>query len=676
MGRARRKGENIAPRLGLAKRATGLLAAGFLALASAFVTVHAAAQAPLSDRDTQIYARAFEAAERGAWDDARALARQAEDPLPAKVIHWLDLGRADTPFSFQEIAGFITQNPSWPGLGALRLQAERTMPPGLPADQVAAWFDAYPPQTFDAVMRYASALRAIGREGDALAFIRDRWVSIPVTSTQQQRLLAEYGAALGAEEHWARLDNLLWAGRADEARRMFPLVDEGRRALAEARLKLAGQETGVDAALARVPAHLAGDEGLVYERVRWRRRADRTDGAIELLSGQPQVVSRPSAWWTERSILARRLFNSGDYAGAYAVASGHRQDDPSTLSEAEWLAGWIALRYLGDPARAIDHFARMYEVVGTPISLARGAYWLGRSYAALGEAAEAERWYRVAAQYDTVFYGQLAAGELGLPTVTSLSGSPSVPQEARVAFAGLELVQIARMLHQIGDLARAEQFLQRLASVQDDPITLTLVGDLALDLQLHHIAVRVGKQAVRGGLTLVDASFPVHAFETSDRRADPALVLALIRQESEFNTRAVSRAGARGLMQLMPATADSLASRMGVDHSTSRLTDDARHNVLLGSTYLANQIERFRGSYVLAVAGYNAGPNRVAGWLETMGDPRGGAMDLYQVIDWIEAIPLSETRNYVQRVLENTQVYRMRLGGSPELGGLERDLMR
>lgn len=673
MGQARRKLVTIAPRSGLAKRAARWVAGLCIALAALPAW---AETTRLSAGDLKLYTQAFEAVDRGDWPAARRLAAMGYDPLPAKVITWLDLSRDNGGGNWREAARFAEQNPTWPGLTSLRLRVETQMPRNLPPAEIAAWFDANTPLTFDAVMLYADALEALGRQADIAALARDRWPSMALSGSQQDRFLARFADALGGAERWARLDNLLWQGRFDEARRMLPLVDPERRALADARMRLAGQRNGVDAAIGRVPAHLENDEGLIFERVRWRRRADMTEDAIALLAHQPAAVNRPEAWWTERAILARRLFNDGDYAGTYAVASDHRQTDPTTLSEAEWLAGWVALRFLDEPSLAVGHFQRMYDAVSTPVSLARGAYWLGRAYMADGRTAEATHWYRTAAQYDSVFYGQLAAGEIGLPTVSSLVPSPNLPPEAVAAFERNELAQVVHVMVQLGQMDRAEQFLQRLAAQHDDPISRVMTSRLALSLGEQQIAVRLAKQALRDGLLLTDAAFPMQPIDTADRRVDPALVLGLIRQESEFNMRAVSGSGALGLMQLMPATADGVARKLGVRHTARRLTEDASHNVHLGSVYLADQIERFRGSYVMAIAGYNAGPNRIASWVDKLGDPRGGAMGLYRVIDWIEAIPVPETRNYVQRVLENTQVYRLRLGAAPEIGGLEKDLLR
>lgn len=662
----------IAARIPLAKRATEAVAA----LVLLCLSTTAWAQGPLSASDVQLYRGAFQAAEADEWTRARQLASGAEDPLPAKVLQWLDLSRPNGTAPFQAIVAFLDANPDWPGTGTLRLRAENVLPPGLPAGEITAYFDKYPPLTFDSVMRYGTALEETGRAGEAVELIRSRWTDIPLTESQQARMLARFGAALTEADHLERLDFLLWRGRSSEARQMMPLVEAGQRRLAEARIRLAERSPGVDAAIEAVPPSLSDNEGLLYERARWRRYFDMTEGAIEILNRQPATLAEPERWWRERDILARRLFNDRDYRGAYELLNDHRQVEPLPVSEAEWFAGWLALRFLGDPSAAIGHFQTMYDIVGTPISLSRGAYWLGRAHEAAGNGADAENWYRSAAQYTNTFYGQLAAGELRLPTVVSLPAEPAVPPEATADFAEREFVRIVRALDQLGEDDLADTFLRRLASVTDDPIGHMLAGHLALELDRQHMAIRIAKDATRDGLVLTEMLYPFRPVEAIHPAADKALVFGLIRQESEFNIRAVSRAGALGLMQLMPATAQATASDLGIAHSTAMLTSDPAHNIRLGSAHMVELLDRFGGSYVVAAAAYNAGASRAIDWMARWGDPRGGAMDVYEVVDWIESLPFPETRNYIQRVLENTQVYRLRLGGEPELGGLERDLTR
>jgi len=423
-----------------------------------------------------------------------------------------------------------------------------------------------------------------------------------------------------------------------------------------------------------VPLDLADDEGLIYERVRWRRRAGFTDSAIDLLEAeQPDVLVHPEAWWTERHILARRLFEAGEYERAYRLAGGHRQPDGFPRSQAEWLAGWLALGFLDDPEAAFGHFQTLYRTVGSPISLARGAYWSGRALGAMGRMEEAERWYRLAAEHPSAFYGQLAAGRLGLPTVPPLPPDPAATPAEEAAFETSELVRVTEALDAVGEDARADLFLRQLARNAETPAETVLVGRLAEALDRPHMAVWAAKQLVYDAVVLYETGYPVRVLNSAAAGVEPALLHALMRRESEFNSDAVSPAGALGLMQLMPATADTVAASLGVAHSPQRLTADPDHNVRLGSAYLAQMLERYRGSYVLAVAAYNAGPGRVDDWLEELGDPRAADAD---VIDWIESIPIYETRNYVQRVLEDTQVYRLRLGGAPTVGALEADLAR
>ena len=517
-----------------------------------------------------------------------------------------------------------------------------------------------------------------GDRGRAMDVLRAAWPEIELTASEQQTLLGQSGALLSASDHIARLDALVWAERAGEARRMYPLVDDGHRRLAEARLRLAGRQAGVDAAIAAVPTSLQNDPGLVYERLRWRRRADRTAQAIELFAQQPAAPQHADRWWRERHILARRLFNAGDYSGAYAVASGHRQTEGFPALQAHWFSGFVALRFLDRADLATGHFRQLYEramatETVSPISRARGAYWTGRAHEAAGNTEEARRWFETAAAYTTAFYGQMAAERIGRPSVAELPAPPAISAAASSQFAADERVRVVQQTSQLGETDFVDSFLWSLLSTADDPPALAQVAELGQSVGRTFVTVRAGKAATRLGTTIDFASYPLPNLSTADPRVERPLVLGIIRQESEFRTDAVSPAGARGLMQLMPQTAQSVARQLGVSHAQSMLTVDEGHNVRLGSSYLAGRISRFGGSYVLAIAAYNAGDHRVDRWLAQYGDPRTGSVDM---IDWIESIPFYETRNYVQRVLESTQVYRQRLGEAPLSGALERDLTR
>ena len=643
-------------------------------LAAMIASLSGPAQAQLNGADAATYASAFTAAETRDWASAGTLARQAGDPVLVDVVRWVQLTEANPEtLGFDALNAMLQAHPDWPRSERLRRRAEQAMSATLPADMRAAWFDRFPALTADGLIHHLDALVALGRQGEAATVLREQWIGVSLSETDQATLLSRYGSLLTVEDHWRRLDALAWRGRSDEARRLFPQVDAGRRAVIEARLRLAASQPGVDDAIAAVPAALMADEGLVFERLRWRRRQDLTDRAIELLPQEPAGSANARSWWTERHILARRLFNARDYAGAYAVASQHRLTSGFPLAQAEWFSGFVALRFLGQPDLALPHFQRLYSSVTSPISLARGAYWSARAQEARGDTTAAEQWYAAAAQHGTTFYGQLAAERLGRPPISGLPAAPPIPADAAARFNADQRASIASALTQIGRTDLAELFLLAMLNSATTAGDLALAGDLGVRLGNRFVAVRAGKQAAAMGVSLPDLAYPILPLTSADPRLDPALALALIRQESEFRVTAVSSAGARGLMQLMPATASGVAGRLGIPHSTALLTADPQHNIRLGSNYLAGRLSDYGGSIILAAAAYNAGNGRVRGWLDALGDPRGPNVD---PIDWIESLTIYETRNYVQRVLEGLQVYRIRLGTPGQAGRLSTDLGR
>jgi soluble lytic murein transglycosylase len=365
---------------------------------------------------------------------------------------------------------------------------------------------------------------------------------------------------------------------------------------------------------------------------------------------------RPRRWWTERHILARRALDDGEVTTAYRLAADHGQTSAAAIAEAEWLAGWVALRFLGEPILAYRHFVAMHRVVRMPISVARAAYWAGRAAEAAAVPLESERWYRRAVTRPTTFYGQLATLALGREVLTL----PAGPHPAAAgAFEARELVRLARLLGELDEGELMGAVLARLLDQASSPAERALIAHIGLDYGLAHVSIRAAKRALRDDTMLIESAYPVPAALAPGPGGagllEPGLLLALARQESEMNRRVVSRAGARGLLQLMPATARMMARRLGLTYERSRLTSDDAYNLRLGGGYLAGLLADFDGAGVLALPAYNAGPGRVGQWIRDNGDPRDAAVD---PIDWIELIPYSETRNYVQRVLEGIQVYR------------------
>ena len=406
-------------------------------------------------------------------------------------------------------------------------------------------------------------------------------------------------------------------------------------------------------------------------------RADRYDAAAELLgriTGDPHKLGVAALWADRREALARRMARLGRGALGYELARQHylTPANAADYAELEWLAGWIALRKLGDPRRAITHFQRFNEVVETPISLGRGGYWLGRAYEALGDRDSAAEWYSAGAQHQTSFYGQLAAARLGASGDGDLATS-GLPDWSRSPALRADAVRAAVLLHYAGQDGLAFWLFSDLGRQLEGAAALGALAGLGLELGQPHVAVRIAKHAARKGLILYPAYYPVTDLASYASKVEPALAMAIARQETELNPRAISPAGARGLMQLMPGTARKVAAQIGESYSGDRLLDDWQYNARLGQTYLAEQIATFGGSYVLAAAAYNAGPHRVDQWIGEFGDPRLPGTDM---IDWMESIPFGETRNYVQRVMEALYVYRARLAGDVGPMTIAQDLTR
>ena len=629
----------------------------------------------LSQQDLATYKQAFKAATDDRHDDALRIASSASDRLPAKIIRWMKL-QAPQGGSFQEVAAFLRENPDWPGQLGLRRAAEGAMgDAALSPSEIVAWFKQYAPLTNDGFMRYADTLLLNGDREKGLGLIRQRWADTNFNNGEEQDFLFRYQEHLRRQDHIARVDRLLWDHQEVPARRMLPLVDSGWDALIEARMGLFDESRNVDAALAKVPESLRDDPGLLYERLRYRRKRNDEDGALEILRHQPAKLGRPALWWTERHIMARRALERQDLKLAYTLAKGHGLTEGTPFAEAEFLSGFLALRFLDMPTEASGHFQKLYRSVTAPISKARGAYWSGRAAEALGRREEARDWYAKASPYGTTFYGQLAAHKLDTHAHVRLPSEPKVEPSETAAFERREVVRAVRALVEIEgrETERVTAFLRRISLQSKAPEDYALAARLARELHRPDLAVASAKDAAQNEIYLVEAGYPVIRTEGTGS-PEPALVHALIRQESTFNPNIVSSAGARGLMQLMPGTAQLVANKLGVKkHQQGKLISDPQYNIRLGSAYITEMIERYGGSYVLAVASYNAGPGRVSQWLNTYGDPRGGGVD---VVDWVELIPIYETRNYVQRVMEAMLVYRARLhGGRAELN-LERELRR
>ncbi len=627
----------------------------------------------LDDEDRELFSRALTSAKSRRWTRARTLVERIENPLPSTVIAWLYLRQTGARTPFKARSEFIAGHSHWPDINTIRRRAEEEVDDSLPASEIIAWFEQFPPLSGPGMAALALAHRTVGDETLATYHAKQAWLHGTFTRVQERRFLRSFDSLFEQSDHQARLNRLLWDGHSNSARRMVRRVDSDQRKLAEARIALMTSAYGVDAAIAKVPASLKSDPGLIYDRIKWRRKRGRYESAAELLENPNLDGVRPDLWWRERHILAREALKDGNVTQAYRIASAHKATDPLSVFEAEWLAGWIQMQFLDDPEAALPHFYNVYDAVEFPVSLSRGAYWVGRALEAGGETDLAKTWYEKAAVYVTTYYGQLALAKLSGDVLPQLPLDPLPTISERNSFHQNDLSQVVRILAEVGNKDHLRTFVLAAAKASDFATERHLAAELVSKLNRVDLGVWVGRRAAQEHFTLVEYGFPIPLYEYPDE-PEKALLLAVTRQESNFDVSARSRAGARGLMQLMPATARVVSRQLRERYDRDALSIDAAYNIRLGSKYLGDLIYEFDGSYIMAIAGYNAGPHRVRRWVRQYGDPRKPDVD---PIDWIEQIPFTETRNYVQRVMENLQVYRAVLADSQQLAQtLPADLAR
>ncbi|MGB3405975.1 MAG: lytic transglycosylase domain-containing protein [Jannaschia sp.] len=611
-----------------------------------------------ADPNLEVALAQWRAGEPEAARDAMA---RIDNPAVADIVLWHILrGREGT---FPEAEAFLDRNADWPGLPYLRERVESAIPATTGPLRLLSFFGDAGPQTSRGVLMQAIALRATDRQVEAEGAVIDFWLTEPMPASSHAGFIELFGDLLGPY-HPARLDALAWAGEIASAERVLPLVPDGpETALARARIALRNGQAGVDALIASVPEDWREHQGLAYERFRWRLDRDRRDEALELLFAYDEsadTLGNPAAWAAHRERLARVLMQDRRPEDAYRVAARHHlPPGGEDVASLEWLAGYIALRWLDQPQVAAEHFRRFDGTVASPISKGRAGYWLGRALEAVGDTAGAQAAYAEGGRWQTSFYGQLAAERGGLPADPLLAGTEAFPALAQTALPRSSVFQAALALQEIGERTLAARFFSHLAETLPRDQIGTLI-DVALDLEEPYIALSVAKRAAQDGYELHKGYFPVTDLATLDSPVLPELALSIARRESEFNPVVVSGAGARGLMQLMPGTAAEMSRRVGEEYAQARLTADPLYNARLGTAYLAELENEFGTSPILVPAAYNAGPSRARTWSQQFGDPSSADVD---VIDWIEDVPFSETRNYIMRVSESLLPYRARLSG-------------
>lgn len=608
-----------------------------------------------------LFAAPAEANRTGASAEIQAtlsLIKNHNDPVAKKLLTWIYA--TETPLLLRpaELMAFLRENPDWPKRQAMKEKIEQSIGGILSASETTLWFSQNPPSTYDGIKAYAEALKATGHEEQAKQALQVFWRDMPLKRNETALIAGAYAKYFTPAQHSARLDKLIWQGRLNEAEYMLAFVPSDIRALGHARIALAQMSPKAEMYLQQVPPALSSHEGLVYERLRYRRRKRMDSGALEMAALMPAHSSEGEKWWEEINILARREIEQKHYRKAYDIAGMFKGGAPREVSQAEWLRGWLA-HLQKKPAQAYTHFTNMYSNVESSISRSRGAYWAAVAAGGMHDKEQESYWHQVAAQYPTTFYGQLS---LAKTKTRAVIHDAAVDPAAWQAFGQKETVRAARLLFKLKLTAFIDPFLARLNNDASNLQDYAMVARLAQELERPRYAVQANKDAQQKlGQALFRDGYPVLPLLPSPY-PEKSLVHAITYRESMFDRKARSSAGALGLMQLMPATARQTAEKLGRPYNRDKLTEDPRYNTLLGSTFLQQLIDRYNGSYVLAIAAYNAGPGRAREWIENFGDPRDAEVDM---IDWIEHIPIYETRNYVQRVMETYYIYRLHFEETP-----------
>jgi soluble lytic murein transglycosylase len=613
------------------------------------------------------------AARAGNLDQVRTAEAAVIQPVARKILEWTAADLMGNRLTFTEMDQARRDLQGWPRRANRQAWAERDIEAsGLSPQQVVDWFRAGDPATAEGAMALASAYQQLGRPGDAQALIKHYWRDRAFEADAQRLMLVRFGAMLTVDDHIKRADTLLYGQQGPAARDMLALLPADQQAVDAARMALRSNASNAADLFAAVPLEHLHDPGLAVEHARYLYERDMGLQALPLLADFPKNLPEDAAsrFWLLRRQLVNVAVQSGDYVSAYRAVDGHGLPPGADAADAEFLGGWIALTKLHDPVRAEQYFARLSVIGASPITISRALYWRGRAEDAMGDPIAAQSYYGQGAKYYTTFYGQLAAAKAGI-TELVLDKDPVATPLDRARFDAAELVQASRILALANDHTLYRSMLIAAADSLPTAGDEALLVDFAQANGDQDLVMRIVRLAAQRGLILPERGYPLR--EPPDTSpVEAPYVLGIIRQESGFDARIRSGAGARGMMQLMPATARKLASRSGMRFNETML-DDPDYNMRLGSGFLGDLVSEFDGSYVMATAAYNAGPGRPPQWVAACGDPRAASTD---PVDYIECIPIGETRNYVMRVLENVQVYRARLNGGHAPLKLVTDLKR
>ncbi|WP_293379883.1 lytic transglycosylase domain-containing protein [Phenylobacterium sp. SCN 70-31] len=627
---------------------------------------------PVSASDQTLLAQGLAAARRSDTAGARNAIAGLSNPVARQIVTWALVDTSANMLGFAELDAARRDLADFPRAGRRQIAAERVLETsGKSPAEVVAWFEGLPPESPQGAMALASALRSLGRGAEAQTLIRSWWRDRSFEADVQRTLLTRFGDMLGPDDHARRADILLYGAQGPAARDMIALLPPDRQTMAQVRIALRGDSEAGYGALSAADQR---SPGVAFERVGFLRRKGREAEAIAQLAHAPREVATAEqasrTWKGDRYRLTLSSIRAGDWRSAYAAAANTGLTQGADAAEAEFYAGWIALTRLKDPTSAARHFAAIERIGSSPITRSRALYWQGRAAEGRGDATAADNFYALAAEHPTAFYGQLAAEKLRLPITLPKDPTPTAAERAR--FESRPAVKAMRLLAEQNQMDLFRVFALHL----DDTLPDRAEGALLVDAIRGYGDQDTSMKAVRAlatrNLVLIDRGYPVRATPEVPGAPEPALILGITRQESGFDPKVRSHADARGMMQLLPSTAATVARRMGVGYSAAMLYEPD-YNMRLGTSFLGQLVNQFSGSYIMAAAGYNAGPGRPPQWAGFCGDPRAGSND---PIDFIECIPFYETRNYVMRVMENMVVYRAKQNGGTLPATLSADLRR
>ena len=622
-----------------------------------------------SKKDFSLAKKAISEMKKAKWPNALKTAKKAKDKSIYNFIQWRHLLTKGNKASFYDYKTFIDKNENYPRIGRIKYLAEHKLSTDtINSKKIIEWFSSNDPLSGFGRMILGESFILNGDTQKGVSLIKEGWITAELSKSELRFYRKKFKKYLNADDYIKRADYLAWNNKYWDLKRLLRYLPKDYELLYTARQLLMSKSYGVDNAISKVPAKFKNDAGLNYDRLKWRRKRGRVDSSVEILlkiKNTKNYLVRPDKWWIEREIISRSLIYKKKYELAYKISSNHALTDGPEYAAAEWMSGWIALSFLDDPLLAKDHFENFYNNVGYPISISRGAYWLAKTYQKLDKEDLAKEWFKKATNFLTTYYGQSSFMELYPNKEFELSKDIEVSKDYRDYFFKKDLVKTVYLLDELDEDKYSKHILRHLAKDDIKNGSEILAAELATNINRFDFAIQIAKIASYEKRFHNKFNYPIIStpnYINGRKIPETAFILSIIRQESEFDLSANSHAGAKGLMQLMPYTAKVVAKQANLPYSKSRLTKDAEYNINLGSHYIAGLILEYDGAYPFAIAAYNAGPKRVRYWKKINKNPQKKQINY---VDWIELIKFKETRNYVQRVLENYNVYRYILEQKP-----------